>query len=108
MLPTHTKAVVLKNYGEAPQSLAVEDLSLPLEFRADPDQNGGVADWPCLIAILGSVSGIVMTDGNKWLMMNAAPESLTQENCIQLVAYSVRRFGHQGFDVFYSVAKEKR
>jgi len=32
-----------------------------------------------LIAILGSVLGIVMTDGSKWLMMHAAPASLTQE-----------------------------
>src|SRR5215471_18112482 len=29
MLPTHTKAVVLKDYGEAPQSLVVADLSIP-------------------------------------------------------------------------------
>ena len=32
-----------------------------------------------LIAILGSVLGIVMTDGSKWLMMHVAPASLTQE-----------------------------
>jgi len=32
-----------------------------------------------LIAILGSVVGIVMTSGSKWLMMHAAPASLTQE-----------------------------
>ena len=32
-----------------------------------------------LIAILGSVLGIVMTDGSKWLMMHLAPASLTQE-----------------------------
>jgi len=32
-----------------------------------------------LIAILGSVLGIVMTDGSKWRMMHAAPASLTQE-----------------------------
>jgi len=32
-----------------------------------------------LIAILGSVLGIVMTDGSKWLMMHTAPASLTQE-----------------------------
>ena len=32
-----------------------------------------------VIAILGSVLGIVMTDGSKWLMMHAAPASLTQE-----------------------------
>jgi putative ABC transport system permease protein len=32
-----------------------------------------------LIAILGSISGIVMTGGSKWLMMHAAPASLTQE-----------------------------
>jgi putative ABC transport system permease protein len=32
-----------------------------------------------LIAILGSILGIVMTDGSKWLMMHAAPASLTQE-----------------------------
>ena len=32
-----------------------------------------------LIAILGSILGIVMTDGSKWLMMQAAPSSLTQE-----------------------------
>ena len=32
-----------------------------------------------LIAILGSVLGIVMTDGSKWLMMHAAPATLTQE-----------------------------
>jgi len=32
-----------------------------------------------LIAILGSVLGIVMTGGSKWLMMHAAPASLTQE-----------------------------
>jgi putative ABC transport system permease protein len=32
-----------------------------------------------LIAILGSVLGIVMTTGSKWLMMHAAPSSLTQE-----------------------------
>lgn len=32
-----------------------------------------------LIAILGSILGIVMTDGSKWLMMHAAPSSLTQE-----------------------------
>ena len=32
-----------------------------------------------LIAILGSVLGIVMTDGSKWLVMHAAPASLTQE-----------------------------
>ena len=32
-----------------------------------------------LIAILGSVLGIVMTGGSEWLMMHAAPASLTQE-----------------------------
>jgi putative ABC transport system permease protein len=32
-----------------------------------------------LIAILGSVLGIVMTSGSKWLMMHAAPASLAQE-----------------------------
>jgi putative ABC transport system permease protein len=32
-----------------------------------------------LIAILGSILGIVMTGGSKWLMMHAAPASLTQE-----------------------------
>lgn len=32
-----------------------------------------------LIAILGSVLGIVMTDGSKWLMMHVVPASLTQE-----------------------------
>ncbi len=32
-----------------------------------------------LIAILGSVLGIAMTDGSKWLMMHAAPSSLAQE-----------------------------
>lgn len=32
-----------------------------------------------LIAILGSVLGIAMTCGTKWLMMHAAPSSLTQE-----------------------------
>jgi putative ABC transport system permease protein len=32
-----------------------------------------------LIAILGSVLGIVMTGGSKWLMMHAVPASLTQE-----------------------------
>ena len=32
-----------------------------------------------LIAILGSVLGIVMTGGSKWLMMHAAPASLAQE-----------------------------
>jgi len=32
-----------------------------------------------LIAMLGSILGIVMTDGSKWLMMHAAPSSLTQE-----------------------------
>src|SRR5215510_2648854 len=32
-----------------------------------------------LIAILGSFLGIVMTGGSKWLMMHAAPASLTQE-----------------------------
>jgi putative ABC transport system permease protein len=32
-----------------------------------------------LIAILGSILGIVMTYGSKWLMMHAAPASLTQE-----------------------------
>ena len=32
-----------------------------------------------LIAILGSVLGIVMTGGSKWLMMHAAPSSLIQE-----------------------------
>jgi putative ABC transport system permease protein len=32
-----------------------------------------------LIAILGSVLGIAMTGGSKWLMMHAAPSSLTQE-----------------------------
>src|SRR5262252_2044253 len=32
-----------------------------------------------LLAILGSVLGIVMTAGSKWLMMHAAPASLTQE-----------------------------
>lgn len=32
-----------------------------------------------LIAILGSVLGIVMTDGTKWLMMHAVPASLIQE-----------------------------
>jgi len=32
-----------------------------------------------LIAIFGSVLGIVMTIGNKWLMMHAVPASLTQE-----------------------------
>ena len=31
------------------------------------------------IALLGSVLGIVMTDGSKWVMMHAAPSSLTQE-----------------------------
>jgi putative ABC transport system permease protein len=30
-----------------------------------------------LIALLGSVLGIVMTAGSKWLMMHAAPSSLT-------------------------------
>jgi putative ABC transport system permease protein len=32
-----------------------------------------------LITILGSVLGIVMTSGSKWLMMHAAPASLAQE-----------------------------
>jgi putative ABC transport system permease protein len=32
-----------------------------------------------LIAILGSALGIVMTAGTKWVMMHAAPASLTQE-----------------------------
>ena len=32
-----------------------------------------------LIAILGSILGIVMTSGSKWLMMHAAPASLAQE-----------------------------
>jgi putative ABC transport system permease protein len=32
-----------------------------------------------LIAILGSVLGIMMTGGSKWLMMHAAPASLAQE-----------------------------
>jgi len=32
-----------------------------------------------LIAILGSMLGIVMADGSKWLMMHAAPSSLTQQ-----------------------------
>lgn len=32
-----------------------------------------------LIALLGSVLGIVMTGGSKWLMMHVAPASLTQE-----------------------------
>jgi putative ABC transport system permease protein len=32
-----------------------------------------------LIAIIGSVVGIVMTYGTKWLMMHAVPASLTQE-----------------------------
>jgi len=32
-----------------------------------------------LIAILGSVLGIAMTSGSKWLMMHAAPASLAQE-----------------------------
>jgi len=32
-----------------------------------------------LIAILGSVLGIVMTGGSQWLMMHAAPASLAQE-----------------------------
>ena len=32
-----------------------------------------------LIALVGSVLGIVMTAGSKWLMMHAAPSSLTQE-----------------------------
>jgi putative ABC transport system permease protein len=32
-----------------------------------------------LIAIIGSVLGIIMTDGTKWLMMHAVPASLTQE-----------------------------
>jgi putative ABC transport system permease protein len=32
-----------------------------------------------LIAIVGSVLGIVMTSGSKWLMMHAAPASLAQE-----------------------------
>ena len=32
-----------------------------------------------LIAMLGSILGIVMTGGSKWLMMHAAPASLTQE-----------------------------
>jgi putative ABC transport system permease protein len=32
-----------------------------------------------LIAILGSVLGIAMTGGSKWLMMHAAPASLSQE-----------------------------
>jgi putative ABC transport system permease protein len=32
-----------------------------------------------LIAILGSVLGILMTGGSKWLMMHAAPASLIQE-----------------------------
>jgi putative ABC transport system permease protein len=32
-----------------------------------------------LIAMVGSLLGIVMTGGSKWLMMHAAPASLTQE-----------------------------
>jgi putative ABC transport system permease protein len=32
-----------------------------------------------LIAMLGSLLGIVMTDGSKWLVMHVAPASLTQE-----------------------------
>jgi putative ABC transport system permease protein len=32
-----------------------------------------------LIAIFGSILGIVMTGGSKWLMMHAAPASLAQE-----------------------------
>jgi putative ABC transport system permease protein len=32
-----------------------------------------------LVAIFGSVLGIAMTGGSKWLMMHAAPASLTQE-----------------------------
>jgi putative ABC transport system permease protein len=32
-----------------------------------------------LIAFIGSILGIVMTDGTKWLMMHAVPASLTQE-----------------------------
>ena len=32
-----------------------------------------------LIAILGSILGIAMTSGSKWLMMHAAPASLAQE-----------------------------
>jgi putative ABC transport system permease protein len=32
-----------------------------------------------LISIVGSILGIVMTGGSKWLMMHAAPASLTQE-----------------------------
>jgi putative ABC transport system permease protein len=32
-----------------------------------------------LIAILGSALGILMTAGSKWVMMHAAPSSLTQE-----------------------------
>jgi putative ABC transport system permease protein len=44
-----------------------------------------------LIAILGRVLGIVVTDGSKWLMMHAAPASLTQE-----IVYSWW-LGHRGF-----------
>jgi putative ABC transport system permease protein len=32
-----------------------------------------------LIAIIGSVFGIIMTYGTQWLMMHAVPASLTQE-----------------------------
>ena len=32
-----------------------------------------------LIAIIGSVLGIIMTYAKKWLMMHAVPASLTQE-----------------------------
>ena len=32
-----------------------------------------------LIAIIGTVVGIIMTFGTQWLMMHAVPASLTQE-----------------------------
>jgi putative ABC transport system permease protein len=48
-----------------------------------------------LIAILGSALGIVMTGGSKWLMMHAAPATLTQETVYSWwpVASGVAVFG---------------
>jgi len=83
MLPTHTKAVVLKDYGEASQSLAVANLSLPplsskqvlIKMAASPigpadlmflkGQYGITKPLPVVPGFEGS--GTVVASGGGWM-----------------------------------------
>ena len=40
-----------------------------------------------LLALLGTVFGILLTYGTKWIMLQAVPASLTQDDRLQVVAH---------------------